>query len=71
MRTRLRPPRRHSPARPANLPLEAHYVFWPESRFRVYLGAGVKAEKSFLVTGGEPLKDPFQFSLRAGLSFDL
>ena len=53
------------------IPLEAHYVFWPESRFRVYLGAGVKAEKSFLVTGGEPLKDPFQFSLRAGLSFDL
>jgi hypothetical protein len=53
------------------IPLEAHYVFWPESRFRVYLGAGVKAEKSFLVTGGEPLKDPFLFSLNVQAGADV
>ena len=53
------------------IPLEAHYVFWPESRFRVYLGAGVKAEKSFLVTGGEPLKDPFLFSVNAQAGADV
>ena len=53
------------------IPLEAHYVFWPESRFRVYLGAGVKAEKSFLVTGGEPLKDPFLFSVNVQAGADV
>ena len=53
------------------IPLEAHYVFWPESRFRVYLGAGVKAEKSFLVTGGEPFKDPFLFSLNVQAGADV
>jgi len=53
------------------IPLEAHYVFWPESRFRVYLGVGVKAEKSFLVTGGEPLKDPFLFSVNAQAGADV
>ena len=53
------------------IPLEAHYVFWPESRFRVYLGAGVKAEKNFLVTGGEPLKDPFLFSLNVQAGADV
>ena len=53
------------------IPLEAHYVFWPESRFRVYLGAGVKAEKSFLVTGGVPLKDPFLFSVNAQAGADV
>ena len=53
------------------IPLEAHYIFWPESRFRVYLGAGVKAEKSFLVTGGEPLKDPFLFSVNAQAGADV
>ena len=53
------------------IPLEAHYVFWPESRFRVYLGAGVKAEKSFLVTGGEPLRDPFLFSVNAQAGVDV
>ena len=44
------------------LPLEAHYLLWPESRFRLYLGAGLKAEKCILATGGEPLRDPFLFS---------
>jgi hypothetical protein len=53
------------------IPLEAHYIFWPESRFRAYLGAGVKAEKSFLVTGGEPLKDPFLFSLNVQAGADV
>lgn len=53
------------------IPLEAHFVFWPESRFRVYLGAGVKAEKSFLVTGGEPLKDPFLFSVNVQAGADV
>ena len=53
------------------IPLEAHYVFWPECRFRVYLGVGVKAEKSFLVTGGEPLKDPFLFSVNAQAGADV
>ncbi len=53
------------------IPLEAHYLFWPESRFRVYLGVGVKAEKSFLVTGGEPLKDPFLFSVNAQAGADV
>lgn len=44
------------------LPLEAHYLFWPESRFRLYLGAGLKVEKCILATGGEPLRDPFLLS---------
>lgn len=53
------------------LPLETHYIFWPDGRFRVYLGAGVKAEKSFLVTGGEPLKDPFLFSVNVQAGADV
>ena len=53
------------------LPLEAHYIFWPEGRFRVYLGAGAKVEKCFLATGGEPLKDPFLFSLNVQAGADV
>jgi hypothetical protein len=53
------------------IPLETHYIFWPDGRFRVYLGAGVKAEKSFLVTGGEPLKDPFLFSVNVQAGADV
>jgi len=53
------------------IPLEAHYIFWPESRFRVYLGAGAKVEKSFLVTGGEPLNDPFLFSMNIQAGADV
>ena len=37
----------------------------------MYLGAGVKAEKSFLVTGGVPLKDPFLFSVNAQAGADV
>ena len=50
------------------VPLEVHYRFWPDSRFRIYLAGGLKAEKCFLATGGEPLPDPFLFSvnLQAG-----
>ena len=50
------------------VPVEIHCLFWPESRFRVFAGAGVKVEKSLFVTGGEPLQDPFLFSanLQAG-----
>ena len=53
------------------LPFEAHYIFWPEGRFRVYLGAGAKVEKCFLATGGEPLKDPFLFSLNVQAGADV
>ena len=53
------------------IPLETHYIFWPDGRFRVYLGAGVKAEKSFLVTGGEPQKDPFLFSVNVQAGADV
>ena len=53
------------------IPLETHYIFWPDGRFRVYLGAGVKAEKSFRVTGGEPLKDPFLFSVNVQAGADV
>jgi len=55
------------------LPLEAHYLFWPESRFRLYLGAGLKVEKCILATGGEPLRDPFLFSwnLQGGADYRL
>ena len=53
------------------IPLEAHYIFWPEGCFRVYLGAGAKVEKSFLVTGGEPLNDPFLFSMNIQAGADV
>lgn len=50
------------------LPLDLHYYFNPESRLRVWLGGGLKAEKSIYVTGAEPLRDPVLFSgnLQAG-----
>jgi hypothetical protein len=53
------------------IPLETHYIFWPDGRFRVYLGAGAKVEKCFLATGGEPLKDPFLFSLNVQAGADV
>ena len=54
-------------------PLEAHYLFWPEGRFRLYLGGGLKVEKCILAKGGEPLKDPFLFSwnLQGGADYRL
>jgi hypothetical protein len=50
------------------LPLDLHYYFNPESRLRVWLGGGLKAEKSIYVTGAEPLRDPvlFSWNLQAG-----
>ena len=53
------------------VPLETRFHFLPDKRFRLYLGTGLKAEKCFLATGGEPLRDPFLFSwnLQAGADF--
>lgn len=50
------------------LPVDAHFYFNPDSRLRIYLGAGLKAEKCIHVTGSEPLRDPVLFSgnLQAG-----
>ncbi len=55
------------------VPLETRFHFLPEQRFRLYLGAGLKAEKCILAKGGEPLKDPVLFSgnLQAGADFRL
>ena len=44
------------------VPLEVRYHFWPENRFRLFVGGGLKAEKCLLAKGGEPLPDPFLFS---------
>ena len=50
------------------LPVDLHYYFNPESRLRVYLGGGLKAEKCIYVTGAEPLRDPvlWSWNLQAG-----
>lgn len=50
------------------LPVDAHFYFNPDSRLRIYLGAGLKAEKCIHVAGSEPLRDPVLFSgnLQAG-----
>ena len=55
------------------IPLETRFHFLPDRRFRLYLGAGLKAEKCILAKGGEPLKDPVLFSgnLQAGADFRL
>ena len=55
------------------VPLETRLHFLPEQRFRLYLGAGLKAEKCILAKGGEPLKDPVLVSgsLQAGADFCL
>ena len=47
------------------LPVDVHYYINPESRLRVYFGAGLKMEKCIHVTGAGPLQDPWLFS--AGL----
>ena len=44
------------------IPVDIHYYFNPESRWRFYLGAGVHAGKCIAATGGEPLQDPVLFS---------
>ena len=51
------------------LPLDLQYYFNPESRLRVWLGGGLKAEKCIYVSGAEPLRDPvlFSWNLQAGL----
>lgn len=55
------------------VPLEARFHFLPENRFRLYLGAGLKAEKCIAATGGTPLQDPFLYSgsIQAGADFRL
>ena len=55
------------------VPLETRFHFLPEQRFRLYLGAGLKAEKCLWTKGGEPLKDPvlFSWNLQAGVDFRL
>lgn len=55
------------------VPLETRFHFLPEQRFRLYLGAGLKAEKCLRTKGGEPLKDPvlFSWNLQAGADFRL
>ena len=55
------------------IPVDIHYYFNPESRWRFYLGAGVHAGKCIAATGGEPLQDPVLFSGRvmAGTDFRL
>ena len=54
--------------RSTGLPVDLHYYFNPESRLRVYLGGGLKAEKCIYVTGAEPLRDPvlWSWNLQAG-----
>lgn len=44
------------------VPLEAHYHFWPESRFRLFMGAGLKAEKNLQGKRAVSVRDPFLFS---------
>ena len=44
------------------IPVDIHYYFNPESRWRFYLGAGLHAGKCIAATGGEPLQDPVLFS---------
>ena len=55
------------------IPVDLHYYFNPESRFRFYLGAGAHAAKCIYATGGEPLADPVLFSgnLMAGADYRL
>ncbi len=55
------------------VPLETRFHFLPEQRFRLYLGAGLKAEKCLWTKGGEPLKDPVlvSWNLQAGADFRL
>ena len=53
------------------VPVDLHYYFNPDSRWRFYLGAGLHAEKCIYASGGQPLKDPALFSgnLSAGTDF--
>ena len=55
------------------VPLDVHFYFNPESRWRFYVGAGLHAAKCIAVTGGTPLQDPVLFSgnLMAGTDFRL
>lgn len=55
------------------VPVDVQYYFNPESRWRVYLGAGVHAAKCIAATGGEQLQDPVLFSgnVMAGTDFRL
>ena len=55
------------------VPLDVHFYFNPESRWRFYVGAGLHAAKCIAVTGGMPLQDPVLFSgnLMAGADFRL
>ena len=55
------------------VPLDAHFYFNPESRWRFYVGAGLHAAKCIAVTGGTPLQDPVLFSgnVMAGTDFRL
>ena len=55
------------------VPLETRFHFLPEQRFRLYLGAGLKAEKCLWTKGGEPLRDPVlvSWNLQAGADFRL
>lgn len=53
------------------IPLDIHFYFNPESRWRFYLGAGLHAGKCIAVSGGDPLPEPVLFSgsLMAGTDF--
>ncbi|MBR5724212.1 MAG: PorT family protein [Bacteroidales bacterium] len=53
------------------VPVDLHYYFNPDSRWRFYLGAGLHAAKCIYASGGQPLKDPILFSgnLSAGTDF--
>ena len=53
------------------VPVDLHYYFNPDSRWRFYLGAGLHAAKCIYASGGQPLKDPVLFSgnLSAGTDF--
>ena len=55
------------------VPLDVHFYFNPESRWRFYVGAGLHAAKCIAVTGGTPLQDPVLFSgnVMAGTDFRL
>ena len=53
------------------VPVDLHFYFNPDSRWRFYLGAGLHAAKCIYASGGQPLKDPVLFSgnLSAGTDF--
>jgi hypothetical protein len=53
------------------IPVDIHYYFNPESRWRFYLGAGLHAGKCIAATGGEPLQDPVLFSGNVMVGTDL